>query len=478
MFYSADLHGQYAALGVGTTARGGLARRATLVDEARVTMPDVLVVDAGDAVAAEEPDAAVRAPVGGQAWGTSVVLEAYRRIGVNVMVPGERELALGPRALGRLRAKTKVPMVAANVTEKHPAGPPAALLARDAMFEGAGPHTVGILGLVDLSPALAASVGRAGFVVGDPVAAAVATTQSLRARGASFLIAIVHTDGGAERALRILNDAGLGSGPSAVDALVLGHDDATALPPTAVAGVDAGLRPDADAGALALRVAPRAGLLGATLGRIDVFWPPPGGAAAPPRLEQRILPVTAATAEQHGVALIGRVLTTTVVDDGHLANEYTGRGKGGKGGKGLNRATEPELAETWTYGSNSGCRLCHQTEDAQWKTTDHAHALATLKVTKHDRDPACLGCHMTGFLSPGGTHNLKTAYTYFSDVGCEACHGPSVEHIRDPQKKAGTIRKVAAMVCLGCHTPDQNRGPFDVVAAMKEVVGPGHGAGP
>ena len=34
------------------------------------------------------------------------------------------------------------------------------------------------------------------------------------------------------------------------------------------------------------------------------------------------------------------------------------------------------------------------------------------------------------------------------------------------------------IVCLGCHTPDQNLGLFAVAAAMKEVVGPGHGLPP
>ena len=76
---------------------------------------------------------------------------------------------------------------------------------------------------------------------------------------------------------------------------------------------------------------------------------------------------------------------------------------------------------------------------------------------------------------PGGTRNLKTAYTFFADVGCEACHGPSVVHIRDPSRRNGTSRKVAATVCFGCHTPDQSRGTFDLGDAMKQIVGPGHG---
>jgi hypothetical protein len=64
----------------------------------------------------------------------------------------------------------------------------------------------------------------------------------------------------------------------------------------------------------------------------------------------------------------------------------------------------------------------------------------------------------------------------FADIGCEGCHGPSVTHVRSEDKKRGTVRDPDPVTCLGCHTPDQNIGAFDPVAAMKEVVGPGHGA--
>jgi cytochrome c551/c552 len=84
---------------------------------------------------------------------------------------------------------------------------------------------------------------------------------------------------------------------------------------------------------------------------------------------------------------------------------------------------------------------------------------------------------VTGFLRPGGAQNFETA-TQFADVGCEACHGPSVAHVVSMDKRQGTSRKVDPTVCLGCHTPDQNLGSFDVAAAMKEIVGPGHGLPP
>jgi hypothetical protein len=135
-----------------------------------------------------------------------------------------------------------------------------------------------------------------------------------------------------------------------------------------------------------------------------------------------------------------------------------------------------DLYEIWDYGSTNACEYCHTKAVEQWKTTDHAHAFATLVKAKRDHDPACLGCHTVGFLQPGGTRDMPMARGQFATVGCEGCHGPSAAHVRAVDKKQGTVRAVDAVVCLGCHTPDQNVGPFDPVAAIKEILGPGHGA--
>ena len=112
-------------------------------------------------------------------------------------------------------------------------------------------------------------------------------------------------------------------------------------------------------------------------------------------------------------------------------------------------------------------------------TTKHAGALAALSATKggpRDRDPACVGCHTTGFMLPGGTWSVTVAAARLPDVGCESCHGPSLGHISLPDKKQTTVRSVAETICRGCHTPDQTNGEFDYRAFSKAIVGPGHGA--
>jgi hypothetical protein len=149
--------------------------------------------------------------------------------------------------------------------------------------------------------------------------------------------------------------------------------------------------------------------------------------------------------------------------------------------------------ENIRYAGTVACGGCHAAALAFWQTTAHARALATLKKAKRDRDPTCVGCHVTGFLRPGGTGDIRVATARLRDVGCEACHGPGLDHIAEQNgqgdQKAGAQsgvgigaekptsmhRQVAPSVCLGCHTPDQTGGDFNYPHYLKAILGPGHG---
>jgi hypothetical protein len=131
---------------------------------------------------------------------------------------------------------------------------------------------------------------------------------------------------------------------------------------------------------------------------------------------------------------------------------------------------------TVTYLGTTACGKCHATSIAFWRATKHARALATLEEAHRGRSPACIGCHVTGYLQPGGTEDVAVATTRLRDVGCEACHGPGSAHVASPNEKGKIARKVPAPVCLGCHTPDQTNEGFDYTAFLGAIVGPGHGA--
>jgi hypothetical protein len=141
--------------------------------------------------------------------------------------------------------------------------------------------------------------------------------------------------------------------------------------------------------------------------------------------------------------------------------------------------------ENLRYAGTVACGGCHAGALKFWQTTAHARAFATLKKAKRDRDPTCIGCHVTGYMRPGGTGDLRVATARLRDVGCEACHGPGLDHVaaqqggggpsKSDQKSGQITREVAASICLGCHTPDQTNGDFDYADYRKAILGPGHG---
>lgn len=427
--YGADLRGAVASP---PRAAGGLARRATLVDRVRLSARALVQVDAGDVAPSPKDDPALADGPAREAR-ARLALRAYRRMGVDAITAGERDLALGADRWRALCDEGKVPVVAANVV-----GADGRLMFPASRLVRAGPNAVGVFGVLEMPSG--GWTAPPGVTVTDAPAAARAAVQSLRAQGARLIVGLFHVAGGAARAKEIAAAA------PGVDLIVLGHDDDPAPP-----------RAGGDSSPTAIV---RAGLRGADVGRVDARL----RAGGPPRLEDHLSPASPDVAEQLGVHMLVRVASGPIAA---TFNESVAA---------MKAAGLSTFGENWTYGSTALCAGCHTAQAAQWDTTDHARAFATLEKAGRSRDPACMGCHFTGFLLPGGAQNFESA-AQFQDVGCEACHGPSVAHVASTNKRTGTSRAVDPMVCLGCHTPDQNIGSFTVTAAMQEVVGPGHGAG-
>jgi hypothetical protein len=404
----------------------GMARRAAALDELRRQSAAVLLVDAGDFLPKlGDPSITDSAELLRRA---RLVANAYTRMGVDAATLGERDLSLGQEELEQIAHSSGLPIVAANLnTSDGRRVFPAERLIQTAKL------AVGVFGIIEPSP----SSPPAWAVTTDAVSAARSAVSSLHAHGAGTIVGIFHVVGGARRAAEIAAQAG------GIDAVVVDNPEAS-LP----AATEAPLI--ATAGAPLVATAPATGSLGVIEVRV-------GRTAVHPSAS--ILAPSASPVDQLGVALLARLAAGPV----------------------LARIPEPssrspaDRFERWTYASTGACAFCHQQQVTQWKTTAHARAFASLTETGYARDPACLGCHMTGFLRPGGTQYVDTAIEQFADVGCESCHGASAEHVASLDKKKGTSRKVALSVCLGCHTPDQSVETFDVIAGMKAVLGPGHG---
>jgi hypothetical protein len=422
LFYSADLRG---AVESPLRGAGGLARRATWVDRGRLTARAVVQVDAGDIAPAvgDGPDLADEA---GRESRARLALRAYRRMGVDAVTIGEREIALGVVKWRAWCSEMKVPVVSANVV-----GDDGKTLFPSEIVIRAGDVAVGVFGVLDLG--VEPWPVPAGVAVTDPLVAARGAVRSLRAQGARVIIGLFHVATGVGRAREIAAAA------PGVDVVVLGHAGPSASPRFV-----------------------RAGERGVDVGRIDLRV----GAPTLQRIEDRHLASSPDVPEQLGVHLLERVARGPIAATFAESVAALSKTTGGR-----------TASENWTYATSSLCAACHPSQAAQWKTTSHAQAYATLTLAGKDHDPSCMGCHMTGFLSPGGAQNFESALQ-FVDVGCEACHGPSTAHVVSMNKRRGTSRSVDPLVCLGCHVPEQNGGTFAVAAAFKQIIGPGHGLPP
>ncbi len=134
----------------------------------------------------------------------------------------------------------------------------------------------------------------------------------------------------------------------------------------------------------------------------------------------------------------------------------------------------PAVALTSPHGSpyvgNGACSACHAGPSAQWSSTAHAHAYASLEVKNRQLDQDCYTCHVTGAVAVNGAVTGPTKPTEVSgltNVGCESCHGPGREHVESPTTPMAIPQQAT---CEGCHTAAQTEGRFDFATYLPQIV--------
>jgi hypothetical protein len=125
------------------------------------------------------------------------------------------------------------------------------------------------------------------------------------------------------------------------------------------------------------------------------------------------------------------------------------------------------------YAGQAECAPCHADAVQFWERTPHARAWKTLEDDNKTFDVECVGCHVTGWQLPGGSALGHTAG--LESVQCEACHGPSSRHAEVGGGEAGTRRYAPPDTCTTCHNPLHSP-KFNYAEYLKRVLGPGHGA--
>jgi hypothetical protein len=459
LVHSANLRGEY-----DFHPLGGLGRRATFMAELAKSLPTgggAIQVDAGDSLLPKivlgpgEPP-----PDPGEVERRARLLATgLGRLHLGALVPGETDLQLGARKYQELVQKNHLPVVAANLVD----GKGKRLFDAHRIVKVGGLQ-VGVVGVLTASDDDARVLTAAKLTLTDPLAAAQGAISALREKGVDVVVGLFHLGGGLAEA-RSLATALVG-----MDVLVLGHDPQMLEDPVVVGnGTSTGT----------FIVA--AGERGRFLGRMALHLVDTDRRFVAARSSAG--PVTGSWVDHEIVRLDPRFVSDPAM--GGLTAAYIDENRKRAARKlpvGLTAraGTHGELAdsttEDWTYATTAACALCHAKQKEQYDTTSHAFALATLERKGRERDPYCLGCHSTGFDVPGGTRNLQTAIQYFGPTGCESCHGPSVTHVRGQTKK-GTSRLVPETVCLRCHRNEHSPEPFDYVAGLKEILGPGHGQG-
>ena len=126
---------------------------------------------------------------------------------------------------------------------------------------------------------------------------------------------------------------------------------------------------------------------------------------------------------------------------------------------------ERTLFEEGAFVGSAACQSCHTSEHALWAKSAHAHAFDTLSSQNAQEKAECQKCHTTGFQEPGG---YPEGGQPLVQVGCESCHGPGGNHIKQDTPKRGNILALAdkcdscviLQICGSCHD-DQNDPGFE-----------------
>jgi len=328
-------------------------------------------------------------------------------MGYDALGVGERELAFGVETFKDLTAKSKTPVISSNLIDKKTGKP----VFKTSTVVKKGSVKVGIFSVLGPKLELPGNAGEL-VTVDDPIATATAMVAELR-KQCDVVVCLAH--------LGRVDGEDLAAQVPGIDVVILAHRPGF---------VAQGRRVNS-----AITIA--SGEQGQNIGFTQVT------------LEgKKVLDLASET----------KILMPEVGERGDIARltkEFEDK---------LNEAQrKAQQSQTLQSSSNApgadqylgseNCMSCHPAQYEQWKTTQHAHAFATLERTQKDSTPECVQCHVVGFGRPGGYQNASTS-TKLKNVGCESCHGYGTQH----DMFANTGGKVAEAVCLTCHTPANDPG--------------------
>jgi hypothetical protein len=501
LFFLAGLKGYLEPCGCSAEVLlGGIDRITGYVEAARELYPATSMVDTGDmlfehAELAEHDVPQERAKA-------DVIVAAHKKLGTQVTVPGERDLALGVDFYREKIDEIGVEPIAANLIlggQK---------LAATKILE-LGEIRLGVVGAVD--PTLYEDVD--GVEVSEPQEAVEAAVAELAGEGVETVVVLMHGDFSATQSLLSEVDGidfgVVGHGPRETDQVyaVDGAHTLEAYDQGRYLGVlklyeRAGSTSYANASAASETELEKVEQILAHRKKQLERFSPSQRRENPPILQRINEGIAELEERQHELRTGGVdvpeegsafVFRPVPMRPGYPIDEEL-RDKRADFNKSLGElqaevareVPEVEEGQAFFVGTNN-CATCHGDAHEFWEKTKHASAVETLEERDKQFDQNCIGCHVVGYEKPGGSVIGKMHYEAdlggrtieknLEDVGCETCHGPGSEHVQRPVDSDGKPQHIegapAEEACMQCHVPEHSP-RFNFDAYVEDITGPGH----
>ncbi|MDY7228575.1 multiheme c-type cytochrome [Hyalangium rubrum] len=462
LFFSADTRGYLGPCGCSENMRGGIARAALQVMEARKGPLPVLYIDGGDSLFGEHTLKPFQVPQ--EERKAQALAEAMKRMGLSVRATGELDEVRGVA----FRQSLGLPELPAGGVKLLPAGPrtvgvvaandAAQLLQGSAQARSQGADfVVGLFhGAVEAAQAAVAQPGlEADLVLATHTASEFSGEENKLVRGAVPLVALQSKGRSLLRVdLSYAPQKGRfapvkSQGDTDREAAALDQRMALLNKEINLPGIDP-----------QLHQLKQAKLEELVARKQKLLTEPVANTAGTNSFTLRFLPLEASLGNEPEVQA---VVTAYDRDVGQM-NLAWAKEHG-------QDCPAPKKGEAAFVG-NGACQDCHAEAFPVWEKSKHRHAWETLEKAGKQFHLNCVGCHVTGYEQPGGVCRLDKVAGR-EDVGCESCHGPGSLHAEEPTP-ANIVRNPGQALCVTCHNPE-NSPHFDFATYLPKVLGPGHG---
>lgn len=447
---------------------GGLARRATILEELREKSDNVIYVDYGNWLFPVAPLSDMEREQ--RIEKARLHIKAANQMGLAAFTPGPSDFAAGTEALKELLKKATFPTVSANLVDPDTGAP---LFETHTILEVGGMR-LGITGVSEPVSSIPQLAGEAQAI--EPLEALKDVLTELRPKVHRILV-LTRPGGetpweisalpGVDFVIGSPNDVGVGEARGSGNAIVASVSDR-------------GQR----VGAITVQLQPgRTGYYaGNRMLAIEQEVAEARERAAQARAEGN---EDLAAANEKLIASRSEELEKLHRQMGFLHNffeidesvepnepqflmvDYFRRRQEQRAREIYGRGWDEYLKDQHDFGGAQACMGCHQGIHDHWKETRHADAFESLAKTHQTSDNDCLKCHTTGYQN---AWQGNYAPELFRGVSCEACHGESGPHSRDPLvvKPPWVVQE---RTCRRCHGI-QHGEEFDYQQSLQKILHP------